>query len=289
MSTPTLDRRLVGDVADRLADAGIASPWADARLLVEHALAEGGAGAGGRALLEELVERRRRREPLQHVLGRTWFRELELLCRPGVFVPRPETEIVAGLAVAAARRLPRPTVVEPCCGTGAVALSVAVEVPGARVVAADVDPAAVALCRTNLDRVRRGLAGVAAPPQGLDVTVVASDLLDGVDASLRGAVDVLVANPPYLPARERSGWEPEVRDHDPRHALVGGEDGHEVVEALLARAPDWLAPGGTVVVEIDERRGADAVAAAGAAGLAGARRERDLTGADRAVVAHRPR
>jgi release factor glutamine methyltransferase len=274
-------------VAARLAAAGIETPDVDARWLVEHVTEVSGSCTGcGAALLDGLVARRAAREPLQVVLGRTWFRELELACVAGVFIPRPETEIVAGLAIDAALAAGgAPLVVEPCTGTGAIALSVAVEVPGAAVVATDVDGSAVELARSNLDRVRRGEAGP--PVVASEVTILQGDLLDPMDPALRGHVDVLVANPPYLPASDRGTWAPEVADHDPDRALVGGEDGHEVVDALLELSARWLRPGGTVVLEIDERRGADAVAHAAAVGLVDARVCRDLAGADRAVVAQR--
>jgi release factor glutamine methyltransferase len=278
-------------VAARLAAAGIETPDVDARWLVEHVVEVSGSCTGcGAALLDGLVARRAAREPLQIVLGRTWFRELELACAAGVFIPRPETEIVAGLAIDAARASGAsaggaPLVVEPCTGTGAIALSVAVEVPGATVVATDLDASAVGLARRNLDRVRGGQAGP--PAVASSVTILQGDLLDPVDPALRGQVDVLVANPPYLPASDRGTWAPEVAGHDPDRALVGGDDGHEVVDALLELAARWLRPGGTVVLEIDERRGADAVTHAAAIGLVDARICRDLTGADRAVVAQR--
>ena len=309
----------VREVRARLAAAGVPSPDVDARWLVDHVVEVVGDPVGcGAALLDGLVARRIRREPLQQVIGRTWFRRLVLACAPGVFIPRPETEIVAGLAIDAARAA-RPTalpssaedapwpaagpgtvssssaedapsrvvrVVEACTGTGAIALSIAVEVPDVAVIAADIDPAAVALATTNLGRVLDGSAGAPMAPRST-VAVTTSDLMDAIDASWRGHLDVLVANPPYLQAADRGTWEPEVANHDPDRALVGGEDGHEVVDALLGLAVDWLRPGGTVIVEIDERRGADALAAATAAGLSDARIERDLTGADRAVVATR--
>jgi release factor glutamine methyltransferase len=275
-------------VAATLAAAGIETPEVDARWLVDHVTELTGSCTGcGAALLDGLVARRVAREPVQVIIGRTWFRELELACEAGVFVPRPETEVVAGLAIDAARgAAPSPLVVEPCTGTGAIALSVAVEVPGARVVATDVDPSAVALARRNLDRVRAGTAGATLVAR--EVTVLEGDLLAPVEPELRGQVDVLVANPPYLPAADRGTWAPEVGDHDPDRALVGGRDGHEVVEALLAAAVDWLRPGGTVVLEIDERRGEDAAASARATGLTAVRIAPDLTGAPRAVVARRP-
>lgn len=280
------DRAAVARVAARLAAAGVPSPEVDARLLIEHVTELAGScdGCGG-ALLDGLVARRAAREPLQLVIGRTWFRELELRCAPGVFIPRPETEIVAGVAIDEARRHDAPLVAEPCTGTGAIALSIAVEVPGARVVATDLDPAAVDLARDNLARV---LSGEAGPPLVADqVEVLQGNLLAPLAEHLRGRLDVLVSNPPYLPAVDRSSWQPEVADHDPDAALVGGDDGHEVVDRLLRDAADWLRPGGLVVVEIDERRGLDAMAAAAAAGLVDVGLVVDLTGADRAVTARR--
>jgi release factor glutamine methyltransferase len=281
----------VRDVAARLAIAGIPTPEVDARWLVEHVVEVAGGCTGcGAALLDGLVARRAGREPLQLVLGRTWFRELELRCAPGVFIPRPETEVVAGVAIEEARRLAgtgrSPLVVEPCTGTGAIALSVAVEVTGAWVVATDLDPAAAALARDNLARL---FADEAGPPVLADrVEILEGDLLTPLGPHLRGEVDVLVSNPPYLPAADRGSWAPEVADHDPDRALVGGCDGHELVDALLTAAARWLRPGGLVVLEIDERRGDDALAAAAAAGLADARLVRDLTDAHRALAARRP-
>jgi release factor glutamine methyltransferase len=281
----------VRDVATRLAAAGVETPEVDARWLVEHVVEVTGTCTGcGAALLDALVARRAEREPLQLVLGCTWFRELRLRCVPGVFIPRPETEVVAGLAVDEARRIARtgrrPLVVEPCTGTGAIALSVAVEVAGARVVATDLDAAAVDLANDNLASVAAGEAG---PPLVAErVEILEGDLLAPLAPHLRGGVDVLVSNPPYLPAADRDTWAPEVAEHDPDRALVGGPDGHEVVDALLAAAADWLRPDGLVVLEIDERRGTDALAAAAAAGLVDARLVPDLTGADRAVTARRP-
>jgi release factor glutamine methyltransferase len=216
---------VVTAVAARLEAAGVHSPRADARWLVTHVVGVAGdpAGGPGAALLVELVGRRAAREPLQLVVGTTAFRTVELVCRPGVFIPRPETEVVAGVAIEAARAAgPAPVVVEPCTGTGAIACSLVAEVPGVRVVATDRDPAATALARENLARVTAGAAGVAGAAPGAVWEVLDGDLLGPVDRALRGRLDVLVANPPYLPAADRGGWEPEVADHDPEAALVGG-------------------------------------------------------------------
>lgn len=294
-----LDPALVRAVASRLATAGVPSPEVDARLLLEHVeevagpgalrLHPRGVGGCGVALLDGLVARRVAREPLQQILGRTWFRTCELRCAPGVFVPRPETEIVAGAAIDVARAVTgrRPRVVEPCTGTGAITCALLAEVAGVEVVATERDPAAAALAAENVARALSGEADPQGPAPGARGEVRTGDLLDPVEAAWRGTVDVLVANPPYLPARDRGSWQPEVAAHDPDGALVGGDDGHEVVDELLALATVWLRPGGTVVVEIDDRRGADAVAAARRVGLTEVGLVVDLTGRDRAVRARR--
>jgi len=285
------------DTAERLRTAGVPSPDVDARWLVEAAagqdprrapdalLSKTAAGA-----LAALVGRRCDREPLQLVLGTAPFRDLELRCRPGVFVPRPETEVLAGIVLGLVREAMHgrerdgdPVIVlEPCCGTGAIGLAVASGTEAASVTIADHSPAAVRLARENLDRLAS--AGMLRSP----VNVRSGSLMDAFDASDRGRVDVLVANPPYLPFADLISMEPEVAAHDPHDALFGGPEGHEIVDALLAAAGEWLAPGGTVVLEIDARRSDVALARARALGLVGVEARRDLTGADRFLLARRP-
>lgn len=292
MPRPEVDPDVVRRVAARLEAGGVPNAAVDARLLVEHVVEVAGVTAGcGGALLDGLVARRAARVPLQQVIGRTWFRTLELTCAPGVFVPRPETEIVAGVAIDAARTADRdrPRVVDVGTGSGAIACAVAAEVPGVDVVATERDPLAVALADVNAQRLRDGRAVAGGPARGATVTVLGGSLLDPVPPAWRGKVDVLVSNPPYLPAADRGTWAPEVGGHDPDAALVGGPDGHEVVDRLLQLAGEWLRPGGTAVIEIDDRRGRDATTAAREAGLLQVRLVPDLTGRDRAVVAERAR
>lgn len=289
----------VGDALGRvtaiLEAAGVPCAGVDARWLVTHAagvdpwqrptapLDEATSDA-----LAHLVARRAAREPLQLVLGETAFRHLTLACRSGVFVPRPETEVVAGLAIDAALAAgPRPLVGEPCTGTGAIACSLAAEVAGVRVAAGDLDTRAVAAARVNVRRLVEGAAGVAGPAPGATVEVRRGDLLAALPGELCGRLDVLVANPPYLPAADREEWAPEVAAHDPEVALVGGPDGHEVVAALVAAAVDWLRPGGTLVVEIDARRADSAAVLARRAGLCDVGVEHDLAGGARALIARR--
>jgi release factor glutamine methyltransferase len=286
---PPVDAEVVRRVTSRLEAAGVPNAAVDARLLVEHVVETFGAAAGcGGSVLDGLVDRRASRVPLQQVVGRTWFRTLELACAPGVFVPRPETEIVAGVAIDAARSAgAAPRVVEACTGSGAIACSLVAEVAGVEVAATELHAVSADLARHNLDRTLAGVADPAGPAPGARGEVLLGDLLDPVDPSWRGTLDVLVANPPYLPAADRGSWDPEVADHDPDAALVGGPDGHEVVDRLLELATGWLRPGGTVVVEIDDRRGEDAEVAGRVAGLVDVRIVPDLTGRDRAVVARR--
>jgi release factor glutamine methyltransferase len=297
MGTPAPRRwELLEDVAARLDAAGVPRPEVDARWLVDAMVERFGPDLVGcdAAVLDALVARRAAREPLQLVLGRTTFRWVEVACRPGVFVPRPETEVVAGVAIDAARTAgPAPRVLEPCTGSGAIACAVASEVPRAQVVATDHAAAAVDLARDNAARLAAGIAPTPWrpgpwPAPGAGVEVRHGRLLAAAPATWQGAVDVLVANPPYLPEHDTGTWAPEVGDHDPHDALVGGRDGHEVVDALLAAAPTWLRPGGTAVVEIDDRRGPDAVAVATGAGLVEVHVVQDLTGRDRAVVGRTP-
>lgn len=288
---------VAADVAATLRAAGVPSPEVDARWLVAAAsgadprrapdvLLEG----TGAATLDALVARRRAREPLQLVLGTAAFRDLDIVCRPGVFVPRPETEVLAGLTVdlvraarADGRSADVPVVVhEPCCGTGAIGLAVASEVGGAVVLLGDRSEDAVALATHNRDLLAADGRLRSA------VEVHRGTLLEPFTATAHPVADVIVANPPYLPLTDLDDLEPEVVAHDPHEALAGGPDGHEVVDALLAAAAHALAPGGAVLLEIDARRAQDAVAVAQRAGLVEVALRRDLTGAERFVVARRP-
>jgi len=290
--------------AARLHAAGVASPEVDARWLVEAAAGrdprrapESTLDAAATRVLLGLVARRCEREPLQLVLGAAAFRGLELRCRPGVFVPRPETEVLAGIALElvsermdgrtveeteGARPLGPVLIAEPCCGTGAVGLAIASETADAAVTMADRSPAAAALARDN--RAMLADAGLLRSP----VAVREGPLMEAFDPADRGRIDILVANPPYLPASDLGTMEHEVAGHDPHEALFGGPQGHEVVDALLAAALEWLVPGGVVALEIDARRSAEALAHARALGLVAVEARQDLTGADRFVVARAP-
>lgn len=305
-------RALVEGAAKVLAEAGVASPHVDARALAAAAL---GVDRLDLVLPPELpdefaatyaglVERRRLREPLQHITGTAAFRYLTLHVEPGVFVPRPETEQVAQVAIDEAVRVlaagTGPVVVDLCCGAGGIALAVASEVPGARVLAVDASPEAVALTRRNrasvgvpdteaVDGAASGaaLASIGEPAAGL--AVLLGDVRDAtLLAGLEGRVDVVVSNPPYIPP-DAVPVDPEVRDHDPDLALYGGgADGLDVPRAVLAAAARLLVPGGLLVMEHAEVQDAAAREAAAELGsFVEIATVPDLTGRPRSLVARR--
>ncbi|RKR88090.1 release factor glutamine methyltransferase [Micromonospora pisi] len=251
----------VADAAGVLSAAGIGPARVEAELLAAYVLdtSRGRLALTARftpAQLERfqaLVARRAGREPLQHLLGSAPFRYLELAVGPGVFIPRPETELLAGVGVDAAKRIAGeaggtggagdPVVVDLCSGSGAIALSVADEVPGARVVAVERSTEALVWLRRNA--AERAAAG------DRPIEVVAGDVTDpGLLAELAGRVDVLLCNPPYVP--EAIAVPPEVADHDPAEAVFGGADGLAVIRPVLDRAAALLRPGGLLGIEHDD-------------------------------------
>ncbi|SDZ22430.1 release factor glutamine methyltransferase [Asanoa ishikariensis] len=238
---------MIADATGRLVSAGVESPRNDAELLAAFVL---GVSRGRLPMVDRftaeqadayrrLVQRRVDREPLQYVMGTAAFRYLELEVGPGAFVPRPETELLAGWGIDVARALPAPVVVDLCAGPGPIALSVATEVPTATVYAVEKSPAA-------LEWLRRNAAGLAP-----DTHVVSGDVADPeLLGDLRGRVDVLLSNPPYVPAG--TPVPPEVGRYDPETAVFGGTDGLDVVHPVIARAAELLRPGGALAIEHDE-------------------------------------
>lgn len=280
-------RVLLRDAERRLADAGVATPRADAEVLLAHVLGVERSRLGVLVALgetvpgegfEDLLAQREQRVPLQHLTGRAGFRSLDLHVGPGVFVPRPETETVAELAVVEARRLARvgeePVVVDLCTGSAAIALAVATEVPAARVHAVELDPMAYEWARRN--------AGEFAPGLDLRRGDAATAFPD-----LDGTVDVVVSNPPYVPPGAVP-VDPEVALHDPEIALYGrGDDGLLVPRAVVAAAARLLRPGGLVVVEHAEVQERSARAMFPAALWVEVAGHRDLTGRPRTTTARR--
>ncbi|MGY1842149.1 peptide chain release factor N(5)-glutamine methyltransferase [Modestobacter sp. SYSU DS0875] len=246
---------MLADAARRLAEAGVESPRVDAELLLAAVLGTSRAGlltagdvsAAAADRFAGWVGLRADRVPLQHLTGTAPFRHLELAVGPGVFVPRPETELIVGWVLDRIAGRDAPLVVDLGTGSGAIALSVAHEHPGARVVAVERDAGAIEWTRHNARA--RAAAGDA------PVDVRAGDMTDPrLLTELDGAVDVVVSNPPYVP--DGAGLPREVADHDPPLALWGGPDGLDVVRGLLDTAARLLRPGGWLAIEHADQQGA---------------------------------
>ncbi len=244
-------RALLADAEARLAEAGVSSPRVDAELLLSHVT-----GVPRSLLLvaarpndlqhrsyTEMVEARARRVPLQHLTGSAAFRFVDLEVGPGVFVPRPETEVLTGWAVEQAALVEDPVVADLCTGSGAIALAIVHEVAGARVHAVELDETAYGWAQRNLS--------------GTGVDLRLGDAADAF-ADLDGQVDVVVSNPPYIPLDAWESVAPEVRDHDPELALWSGEDGLDAMRMIEATAWRLLKPGGVVGVEHADVQGESA-------------------------------
>ncbi|MEV7099543.1 putative protein N(5)-glutamine methyltransferase [Amycolatopsis sp. NPDC051045] len=245
MDTPT--------VISRLRAAGCVFAEDEADLLV--------AAATTSAELDALVERRVAGLPLEHLLGWAEFHGLRITVRPGVFVPRHRTGFLVDVAVSLAP--PDPVVLDLCCGSGALGAAFAALRSPRELYAADVESAAVECARLNLP----------------DAHVHQGDLYDALPASLRGRVDILLANVPYVPSDAVATMPPEARLHEPLVALDGGADGLDLARRVAAGAPHWLAPGGTLLVESSERQAPVLAEILAVAGLAPRVHECDERGA----------
>ena len=287
-------RELWAETTDRLEGAGIAAASLEARWMVEQASGLDGpelvpgldepATVRGVAHLDAMVARRLDGEPIQYVLGHWAFRHLDLLVDRRVLIPRPETEQVVEVALAACDRVladrpdrHRPMVADLGTGSGAIALAIATERPRSRVWASDRSPDALAVARANLAGL--GMAGSS-------VQIVEGSWFEALPEELRGSLDLVVSNPPYIGVDEQ--LDPSVIDWEPIGALVAGPAGTEDHEQIVAGAAEWLAPAGALVLEIGhaqavavrsifERHGFTAIAV-----------HQDLAGLDRSVVGHRP-
>ena len=288
-------RILFNEARHRLAGSdGVDSPDVDARRIVEAAAGatpaefedalDDPATERAAAWFYSMVERRGAGEPLQYVVGSWSFRSLDLMVDRRVLIPRPETEVVAGFAAdEVASRSASPggdrevIVADLGTGSGAIALSVAVECPAARVYATDVSADALSVASANLAGLGRAAARV---------TLHEGDWFEALPGALRGSIDVVVSNPPYIGAGEElpavvADWEPPV-------ALWSGPTGNEAVEQVVAGASQWLCPGGALIMEAASHRAQESAALVSDAGFEDVRVERDLAGLDRVVMGRLP-
>jgi release factor glutamine methyltransferase len=284
-------RPLLIEAARQLRVVGVESPEQDARQLLAYVAGVELARLplldvvddAAAAYFQTLINKRLQRIPLQHLTGRAHFRHLELEVGPGVFVPRPETEVMTGWAIeqlrpmvyAVARGESRqlPVVVELGTGSGAVAKSIATELTGTRVYAVELSEDAAAYAARNL--------------ADTTVELYVQDMI-GALPQLNGGVDLVIANPPYIPLEAFESVVPEARDHDPLLALFAGQDGLDVIRAVVAEAARLLRPAGLLCVEHADVQGESAqqvVVTHG--GFAGVRDHPDLTGRSRFVTAIR--
>lgn len=280
-----VNRAVIIAATARLAAAGVDSPRVDAEMLVAHVLgvdrgrlvAAADLTDDQAARLDQLLDRRSGREPLQHIVGSASFGPVDLAVGPGVFVPRPETEAILEWAGAVCAGSDHPRVVDLCSGSGALAIAMATTVTDATVIAVENDPGALIWLRDNVSRtdesVRRRL------------TVIEGDVREQ-DVLAPASADVVVANPPYVP--ESADLSPEVRDHDPAVALFGGADGMSVITPMIGLIARALVPGGRCAIEHDDST-ADLVVGElrRYAGFDEVEARTDLTGRPRYVTARR--
>ncbi|BBH16354.1 release factor glutamine methyltransferase [Nocardioides baekrokdamisoli] len=286
MSRP---RDLIAAAAGRLAGAGVESPQSDATELLTHVLKVTRSqltlvdeiDAAAEAEYEALVAQRATRIPLQHLTGVAYFRHVELQVGPGVFIPRPETELLAGWAIDAADPAGRvdaeggvsrsPIVLDLCTGSGAIAKAVKDECPAAEVHAVELSVDAFAWAEKNL--------------AGIDVDLRQGDAFKAFD-DLVGTVDVIACNPPYIPLEAWESVALEARDHDPQIALFSGQDGLDAIRLLELRAAELLRPGGVVGVEHADAQGESAPEVFRATGRwSDVRDHKDLAGRARFLTA----
>lgn len=279
---------MVSALAERFDHAGIESALADAELLVGHVTQWTRGEVASKAFMgvelsdvivahiELLASRREKREPLQHITGEAPFRHLVLAVGPGVLVPRPETELVAEWAIEALRQVPNahPRAVDMGTGSGALALALATEVPTSHVIAIELSPDAAVWAAKNIDR------------YGDDRVMLVVGDATAVEPELDGTIDVVVANPPYIPDSELPA-DAEVIDFDPDTALFGGPDGLRDIRTFVERAARLLRPGGTLVVEHADGQGSAVRDIATAAGFGITVTHTDLLHRERALTAVR--
>ena len=255
----TTIREILVDSERRLNRAGIDSGAVESAELLAYVLGvsrnrlvlQDAVDEDQRIAFERLMAKRLNRTPLQHLVGTAPFRHIEVKVGPGVFIPRPESELVTEAAIRHLRSCEHPRAFDLCSGSGAIAISMALEVPGARVTAVELSDQALPWLVENVSSI----------PTGLPVEVIAADATDIVNSELQaasGTCDVVTCNPPYIP-NDSVPRDPEVRDHEPALALYGGADGLDVIRGIVVTAGMLLKSGGLLVIEHADVQGPNAL------------------------------
>lgn len=280
-------RVAIMDATKKLTEAGVGSPQVDAELLAAHLLGVDRTRLGMTPLVEHswiteyqaLVDRRAERIPLQHLTGKAYLGAATVLVGPGVFTPRPETEVLLEWALDVISTVKSPLVVDLCSGTGAIAIAISLARPDATVIAVEKDGGALSWARRNVDRHRAH--------GGTPITLRGGDIFDErLLSDLDGKADLVTANPPYVP--EGTPVEPEVSRHDPGVAVFAGDDGLSVIKPMINVAAALLKPGGSLAFEHDDTHGSSVPALLTARRvLAGVEDHVDLNGRPRFVTARR--
>ena len=279
----------INKAAQTLSDNGVSNARLDAEVLLSHILNRNRAwlithihdalDAGSHALFDDAIVRRAKREPLQHIIGKQEFWGLDFLVTPDVLIPRPETELVVESAIKAGRNMTAPVIIDLCTGTGCIAISLATELTAARFFAVDISEKALAIARENARR-----HGVSERVRFLE-----GDLFGPLEElDIRGRVDMIVSNPPYVRSGELNTLQAEVRDYEPGTALFAGPEGTEIHQRIISAAPEYLRRHGTLIMEMGMGQ-AEALArlfkateAYSSVGIL-----KDLAGIDRVIVAAR--
>jgi release factor glutamine methyltransferase len=274
-------RSLLQWAREWLGKKGVENPRLDAELLLAHALRcdrirlyvdpDKPLGTAELATFKELIKRRASREPVAYILGTKEFHGRSFEVAAGVFIPRPETELLVRIVTEHLASQGKVRVLDLCAGSGAVGISIAAERPQASVDLVEVSENAAAVARRNAERLAPGR-----------VRVLTGDLYGALPEKVR--YDAIAANPPYVATADAKRLPPDVVQHEPHLALFGGEDGLAVIRRIAAGIRDWLAPGGLFVTEIDPAQGEAVVALLRDLGLTQVRIERDLAGLDRHVA-----
>lgn len=277
----------IEDAIDRFSSAGVISPSVDAEILCAFSLGIDRSELTQWVVLNrefpkekvdrflELVSRREKREPLQHITQVAAFRHIELEVGPGVFIPRPETEQVVSLAIATLAKVSNPVVVDLCSGSGAIGISLSTELSGAKVFGVELSAAAFGFLKRNWQK------------YGLDPNLLRNQDLAGALDELQGQVDLVISNPPYIPTAAVP-VDLEVQLHDPPLALYGGDDGLDVIRSISTRALFLLRPAGHLVLEHADTQAAAIRELLLTSGWQDVHCLQDLAGKDRMTYAKKP-